>query len=247
MSTVQLDRLGRPYASIMRPELRRGVAPANKGQRYPAEIYSAGEIDALMRHAGRGYSGDRSRAAITLMWRCGLRVAEVLALELRDVDLHEGTVLVRHGKGNQRRILGLDAQAAAVVKVWAVDDRRELRLPRSAPMFATFSRGFEGGVWAYPQVRNRLAQIAERAGVDKRVHPHGFRHTFAVNLLREGQNAYQIMKALGHNDLATTMRYLDHLYPGEVIEMMQQRAWETVESHRQLTVDDCIAEATKAA
>lgn len=241
MSTDLLDRLGRPYASIMNPELRRGVSPANKGQKYPAEIYSAAEIDAMLRHAGRAYSGDRSRAAVMFMWRCGLRAAEVLALHTRDVDLDEGTVLVRHGKGNQRRMLGLDAQAAAVVRVWMVDDRRALRLPRSGPVFATYSKGFEGGVWGYPQLRNRLVQIADRAGVQKRVHPHGFRHTFAVNLLREGRNAYQIMKALGHNDLATTMRYLDHLFPGEVIEMMQARAWETVEQGRQLTVDDCIA------
>jgi site-specific recombinase XerD len=225
MSAQQrLDRLGRPYTSMMDPELRRGRKPPNYGKRYPAEILTGEEIHRLMAACGRGRAGKRNRAIIVVMWRCGLRVSEVLALEPRDVDITNGTVTVRHGKGNRRRVVGLDPTAAAVVERWAAT-RQTLGVRRGSPLFCTISRDHLGHALAAPYIREALKRLAGRAAIDKRVHPHGFRHTFAVDLLREGVPITMIQKLLGHGDLATTARYLDHLLPLEAVERARARVW----------------------
>ena len=67
-------------------------------------------------------------------------------------------------------------------------------------------------------VRNLLQRLAAKAGVDKRVHPHGLRHTYADELRKAGADVVTISKALGHSDIATTARYLDHLTNGQAVD-----------------------------
>lgn len=221
---LPIDRLGRPNPLIPFADERRGVPAANAGLKYPAEIYTPSEIHALMRAAGRGLTGARLRALIALYWRCGLRASEGLALELRDIDLDQGTVVVRHGKGDKRRMLGIDDQALAVVEVWLAA-RAGLGVPRGSRVFCTITRGNIGSPYGYPSLAERLREVGQKAGLEKRVHAHGFRHTAAVDWLREGHSPLHIMKMLGHSDLATTMRYLDHLAPAEVIDIARSRTW----------------------
>jgi integrase len=225
VSYDRFDRLGRPYTAAMKWEGLVGRPPGNKGQTYPAELYRREEVQAIMRAAGRGYAGARMRAYVTLLYRCGLRAQETLDLMVRDVDFREGTILVRHGKGDKRGVIGIDDQALAVLRVW-LDRRAELEPPRGAPIFCTVTKGNVGSPWQYPQMVERLHELGAKAGIEKRVVPHGFRHTYAVELLREGVNPFQIMKLLRHSDLATTMRYLDHLMPGEVVAVARARVWE---------------------
>ena len=66
-------------------------------------------------------------------------------------------------------------------------------------------------------------RLAKKAGLDKRVHPHGLRHSGAVHLLDEGHNVVVISQQLGHSNLATTNTYLNHLKPADVISAMQSR------------------------
>lgn len=223
-TVVRLDRRGRPYKPMMDPDLKRGRRPPNYGRRFPAEILTADEINRLMAACGRGLAGKRMRAMIVVMWRCGLRVAETVALETRDVDLDRGTVTVRHGKGDRRRVVGIDPTAGAVVERWAAA-RVALGVRRGAPLFCTFSKGYAGDPLGTPYVRERLHEVAARAQIDKRVHPHGLRHTYAVDLMREGVPLTMIQKLLGHGDLATTARYLDHLLPLEAVERARARVW----------------------
>jgi integrase len=68
-----------------------------------------------------------------------------------------------------------------------------------------------------------------RAGIDKRVHPHGFRHTHAVELVAEGAPVNVISRQLGHANSSVTARYLDHVAPAAVIETMQRRTWRVPE------------------
>lgn len=226
-----VDRLGRPYTPMMDPALRRGRRPANAGKKYPAEILTADEVGRLMAACGRrGPTGLRNRAIIVVLWRGGLRISEALALAPRDVDLDLGTVTVRHGKGNKRRVVGLDPQALAVIERW-LDARRRLGVARSAPLFCTITRGNVGHRVAAAYFREALHNLGRRAGIEKRVHPHGLRHTHAVELMREGVPLPVIQKQLGHNDLKTTADYLDHLLPGEVIAAMQNRVWPLEAGH----------------
>lgn len=75
-------------------------------------------------------------------------------------------------------------------------------------------------------MRTLLPRLAGKAGIDKRVHPHGLRHTMAFELMMEGVPVPVIQRQLGHASLATTDRYLAHLAPKDVVEAMQRREWD---------------------
>jgi site-specific recombinase XerD len=218
------DRLGRFYTPMMDPEARRGKHPPNYGRTFPAEVYTPTEVRQMLSVCGRGLVGHRNRAMIVCMWRGGLRVREVIELEPRDFDADEGTLTIRHGKGNKRRVVGIDAQAVAVIERWQAV-RTALEVPRRRRLFTTISKGNVGAPVQAPQFREALKRIGERADVDKRVHPHGFRHTCAVGLLHDGWDVKAIQMFLGHNSLATTDRYLSHLMPYELIKRARQREW----------------------
>lgn len=221
----EFDRLGRPRSRVMRPGHKAGERPPNFGRKYPAEVLTREEISRLIGAcARRGPSGLRHRALITVMWRGGLRCAEALDLELRDVDEAAGTLTIRHGKGNRRRVVGLDPTAFAVLERW-LQARAKLGVPRGAKVFCTVTAGNVGQPLGAPQWRDTIKHLGEKAGIEKRVHSHGLRHTHAVELMREGVALLVISRQLGHASLATTQRYLDHLEPGELVQTMQARHW----------------------
>jgi integrase/recombinase XerD len=197
-----------------------GQAPANKGRKFPAEPLTPAETDALIAAcSATSRTGIRNRALLTVMYRGGLRVAEVLALKVSDVDAARGTIRVLHGKGNRARTIGLDPGAMAVVQRWA--DARRASGIRNGTLFCTLV----GGRVSDKYVRALLGRLAARAGVEKRVHPHGFRHTHAVELVAEGVPVNVISRQLGHANSSVTARYLDHVAPAAVIETMQRRTW----------------------
>jgi site-specific recombinase XerD len=74
-------------------------------------------------------------------------------------------------------------------------------------------------------VRGLLPRLAAKAGIEKRVHAHGLRHTHAAELMREGVALNVIQKQLGHASVAVTSAYLDHIAPREVVETMKKREW----------------------
>jgi integrase/recombinase XerD len=198
-----------------------GQAPANKGRKFPAEPLTPAEADALIAACSPvSRTGTRNRALLTVMYRGGLRVAEVLALKVSDIDPARGTIRVLHGKGNRARTIGLDPGAMAVVQRWA-DTRRAAGI-RNGTLFCTLA----GGKISDKYVRALLGRLAAPAGVDKRVHPHGFRHTHAVELVAEGVPVNVISRQLGHANSSVTARYLDHVAPAAVIETMQRRTWQ---------------------
>lgn len=221
---------GRWRSEVTLSSYRLGMKPANFGQKYPAEVLSRQEVCDLMAACSRrGPTGLRNRALIVVMWRAGLRVAEALALYPKDVDLEAGTIAILHGKGDRRRVVGLDPQAGAVVDAW-LKRRRELGIGRTAPLFCVISVGSRGRPLRSAYVREALKLLARKAGIDKRVHPHGLRHTHAAELALEGVPLHVIRRQLGHANLATTERYIDHLRPADVISAIQERAWVSHES-----------------
>jgi len=170
----------------------------------------------------RAPTGVRNRALIAVLWRCGLRISEALSLELRNVDLDAGTVRVRHGKGDRSRTVGLDEQTAALLARW-LDRRKKLGAGARAPIFCTL----QGGRLDSSYVRRLLPRLARKAGIERRVHAHGLRHTYAAELAREGTAINVIRDALGHTSLAVTDRYLRDVAPTHVIDTMRARRWES--------------------
>ena len=101
------------------PAFHAGKAPLDKGQRYPADPPTVDEIVAVMRMAGQARYGARLNGLIVVLWRAGLRIHEALSLLQSDLDPRRGSILVRHGKNDRRREVGMDAwgwSAAAVAR-----------------------------------------------------------------------------------------------------------------------------------
>lgn len=220
---------GRRRSAITLPGYRLGVPPMNAGKKYPAEVLTTEQVMGLLAACSRhGHAGVRNRALIVVMWRSGLRIAEALALRPKDVNLEAGSIQVLHGKGDRRRIVGVDPEAAAVIELW-LTRRKELGARPSQPLFCVISRPNVGKPMHSAYVREMLKDLAVKTGLAEqgvRVHPHGLRHTYAAQLAREGVPVHVIRKALGHSSLATTDRYIDHLSPLEVVRTMRARTWE---------------------
>lgn len=214
----------RGKSPVTLPGYRAGMKPANAGKTYPAEVPSREDVHQLLAAFGSGPSGDRYRAAVVLMYRCGLRVSEALALRPCDVDLRAGTVTVLRGKGNRRRVVGIDPQAGALVAVW-LERRAKLGAAPSQPIVCLVSKGKIGNTVYSSVLREAIKDAAVRAGITKRMHPHGFRHAFASENAREGMPLPFIQRLLGHKSLETTARYLVTLTPWEAIERVKLRSW----------------------
>jgi len=194
-----------------------------RARRRPPEVLTEPEAIALMKAcSSRAPTGIRNRALIAMLWRSGLRISEALALELRDVDLELGTLRVRHGKGDKSRTVGVDEQTSALLDRW-LDRRRKLGPGARAPVFCTL----DGGRVDASYVRHLLPRLAAKAGLDRRVHAHGLRHTYAAELARERTPINVIRDALGHSTLAVTDRYLRDVAPMHVIDTIRARRWDS--------------------
>lgn len=211
-----------PPSPVIAPGYHTGRTAPNKDKTYPPEILSEDEVKALIRAcSNRAPTGIRNRALITVMYRGGLRLSEALALKPKDVDPDAGTVTILHGKGDRRRVVGFDPGAMAIVLRW-VDQRRSLGISRRALLLCTL----EGRPLHQSYVRTMLHRKGVKAGVEKRVHPHGLRHSMSYELMMEGVPVPIIQKQLGHSSLSSTQRYLDHIAPKELVETMQRREFE---------------------
>lgn len=190
--------------------------------RLPQDALTTNEVESLLRACSRrAPTGVRNAALITIMWRCGLRVGEALALRPQDLDLDSGTVTVQHGKGDKRRVVGMDAGTRALVAEW-VRVRSKRVKTRSGPLFCTL----DGQQIDQSYVRHLLPRLARRAGIAKRVHPHGLRHAYAVALEREGARLSTIRDLLGHSSASTTDKYLRRLGAGDAVAFARGREWQ---------------------
>jgi site-specific recombinase XerD len=193
-----------------------GQAAANKGRTFPAEPLTPDEVAALIGGcSARSRSGIRNRALLTLLYRSGLRISEALALKPSDVDLKRHTCRVLHGKGDKATVRGFHPTATDALARW-IDMRKALGL-RNGPLFCTL----DGEAVQAPYVRNLLGRLAAKADIDKRVHPHGLRHTFADELRAAGVDVVVISKLLGHSSIAVTSRYLDHLTNHQAVTALE--------------------------
>ncbi len=117
-STPLLDCAGRRRSPATTSTFHQGLSPRNKGLRYPPDPPTVEEIVAVMRAAGDSPEGVRLRGIMVVLWRAGLRISEALALSETDLDPDRGSVVVRHGKGDKRREVGMDSWAWTQLKPW---------------------------------------------------------------------------------------------------------------------------------
>lgn len=201
-----------PYLSVV-PAYgappRRKPHNTNRGRKFPPEPLSTEDFAKLLAacvplRAGREHelSAKRLRCLLVILYRTGVRIAEALDLYESDLGMEERSITIRHGKGDKRRVLLVDEWAWREILYW-------LRIREEIPPGALIPviRGdTAGGPMAAPDIRRQLKYLRERAGVRKRVHPHGFRHSFAVEASREGIGLYSLQGALGHARLDAPLK-----------------------------------------
>lgn len=195
----------------------------------PIEVLTEDEARRLMDACGaRSPTGLRNRALLALLYRAGLRVSEALALRPKDIDLERGIVRVLRGKNGYARTVGIDPAACDVIARWVEVRHRMSRGVReewsNAPLLCTL----QGGAVSASYVRVLLPRLGAKAGIAKRVHAHGLRHTMAAELRAEGVDIAVISRQLGHRSITTTARYLDHIMPTAVIDAMRGRGWSMI-------------------
>ena len=197
------------------------MVPANKGRKLPPELLTPEDVRALLAACSTtAPTGIRNRALVVTLYRAGLRLDEALALVPADVDVAAGVIHVGCRSGGHERDAGIDAPALSLVRHW-LRARASLRLGGEAPLFCTLS----GGRIHPAYVRQLLPRLAEKAGVDKRVHAQGLRYTHAAELAAEGMPAELIQAQLGHESLASTDRYLRRMSAADRLNALQRREW----------------------
>jgi len=218
---------------------RRGVVAHNPvdGLRAPKaakplpKALSVDQAVALAEHGGPGADEDalraRDHAIVELLYGCGLRVGELVALDAQPsprsvgwIDRADRSAHVL-GKGGKRRSVPVGGAAAAALERWL-------------PLRAALARGGEAALFvsrrgsrlSASQVRARLAQLARAAGLPTRVHPHMLRHSFASHLLQSSGDLRAVQELLGHANIATTQIYtkLDHQHLARVYDAAHPRA-----------------------
>ena len=168
------------------------LQPPKVGQRLP-HVLSVERADELFEQE----LSPRDHALVEVLYGCGLRVGEVSGLDREDVDLTEGLVRVRHGKGGKERIVPLGPPAArAVHRVLLELDGDE------GPLFLNR----RGGRLSPRSIRQIVRKVGVAAGAPG-LHPHALRHSFATHLLDNGADLRGIQELLGHASLSTTQRY----------------------------------------
>ncbi len=203
-STTLLDTCGGRRSPASLSSFHQGRSPRSKGQRYRADPPTVEEIIAVMCAAGERADGVRLRGLIVVLWCAGLRISEALALNERDLDSGPGAVLIGHGKGGERREVGIDRWGWEQLAFWL-----QLRATLFVGAFFCVLRGpTRCRGWAPAGVRADLRAAPARAGVRRRFAAHQLRHAHAVEMSREGVPLLVIQRQLGHADLAITSAYL---------------------------------------
>jgi integrase/recombinase XerC len=182
------------------------VSAPTPGKRLP-EYLEHDEAEALVTAPDTSTpAGLRDRALLEVLYAAGLRVSELVGLNVDNVDLARGQMLV-WGKGSKERMALLGRPAIHALKAYIRDGRPTLLKGKSSR--ALFLNQRDGGRLTTRAVGMLLNKYAKRAGVRQagRVHPHLLRHTFATHLLDGGADLRVVQELLGHADLATTQIY----------------------------------------
>ena len=191
------------YAFLIRRRLATlnpadAVRAPNHDQKLPKTL-DADQAVALVATPANTPREKRDRAILELMYSSGLRLSELVGLNVGDIDLADGLVTVT-GKGRRTRIVPVGSYAIDAVQDW-LNERSAVS--RDAPLFT--GRG-EGRI-SRRAVQDRVKKAAQESLVTSEVHPHMLRHSFASHLLESSGDLRSVQEMLGHQNLSTTQRY----------------------------------------
>ena len=196
-----------------------GVRAPKAARRLPGNL-DADRMARLLEIPGDGPIVDRDRAMLELMYSSGLRLAELTSLNCGDIDVGDATVRVT-GKGNKERIVPVGRKALEALAQWG-RSRGELAPVDESALFVS-NRGKR---LSPRSVQARVAHWARIQGIDTKVFPHLFRHSFATHLLESSHDLRGVQELLGHANIATTQVYthLDFQHLAQIYDKTHPRA-----------------------
>ncbi len=175
------------------------------GRKLP-EVLTVEEIDSMISCINIDDPlGRRNRAIIETLYGCGLRVSELVDLQLSQLFLDEGYITVR-GKGEKERIVPISPLATRLIAEYVATDRSDVK-PKPGDENTLFLNR-RGKRLTRQMVFMIIRDLAALAGIRKTISPHTLRHSFATHLLEGGANLRAIQQMLGHESIATTEIYL---------------------------------------
>jgi len=181
-----------PTVSVRPPKVRRGL-PATMDVDETVRLV---EID-----PGESPEACRDRAILELFYSSGLRLAELAALDLGELDLAQGLATVT-GKGDKTRIVPVGSKAVEAIRAW-LKVRETMAADGETGLFVTR----RGTRLSRRGIEARITYWARRRGLDRRVYPHLLRHAFATHVLESSGDLRAVQELLGHASLATTQVY----------------------------------------
>ncbi|MGI9156085.1 MAG: site-specific tyrosine recombinase XerD [Marmoricola sp.] len=182
-----------------------GVRPPTPAKRLPKAL-SIGDVEAILEAAGAAGTtlSARDRALLEVLYGTGARISEAVGLDVDDLDLEEGTVLLR-GKGSKERIVPVGSYARDAVASYVAGARADLTAAgKGTPALFLNARG---GRLSRQSAWTVIVRAAGRAGVSAEVSPHTLRHSFATHLLEGGADVRVVQELLGHASVTTTQIY----------------------------------------
>lgn len=170
------------------------------------EILSVEEIDAMIECIDLSKpDGQRNRAIIETLYGCGLRVSELINLEISKLYLDEGYVVIR-GKGSKERLVPISEVAQEQILLYINEQRSMQTIKRGDDNILFLNK--RGGRLSRVMIFYIIKRLAELAGIRRQVSPHTLRHSFATHLLEGGANLRAIQQMLGHESISTTEIYI---------------------------------------
>ena len=196
-----------------------GVSAPKAARRLP-DALDTDQMARLLEIRGEGLAVVRDRAIMELLYSSGLRLAELIGLNLGDVDTGDGLVRVT-GKGNKERIIPVGRQALTAIRAWQRLRANEADIEEPA-LFV----GRRGQRISPRTVQAMVRRRAVEAGLPKRVYPHLFRHSFATHMLESSGDLRAVQEMLGHADIGTTQIYthLDFQHLAQIYDKAHPRA-----------------------
>ncbi|MEJ2114602.1 MAG: tyrosine recombinase XerC [Gammaproteobacteria bacterium] len=211
-SYLQREQLveNNPVADVSGPSIQKKLP----------KLLDVDEINRLLNEGPQNPLKLRDYAMMELMYSSGLRLAEMVNLDIDAIDLNQAQVQVL-GKGNKTRYLPIGSNACKALKRW-LEARNNIVVEGELAVFIN-NRGKRLSPRA---VQQRMAQIGREQGLDKHVHPHMLRHSFASHLLESSGDLRAVQEMLGHADISTTQIYthLDFQHLAQVYDKAHPRA-----------------------
>lgn len=147
----------------------------------------------------------REKALLSLLAYTGIRNLELCRLKVGDINFENNTVFIEGGKGKKDGVVCVSVSCLEIIKQYL----REFSRTENQTLFFSIARNKAGDSMQTQTVRKHIKNIARRSGVNKRVHPHLFRHSLGMNMLLHGADIWTVKEQLRHNYIETTLIYVN--------------------------------------